>query len=513
MPLTEEQKLENFKHILECFVATIEWAGNYKEHEAAARQFPGHAAYIQPHLADGSFCYSGQGYKGHAIQSLIDQWAALDDTGFATINVCTHTMTTGSYLNWSNTSLSWSDTKVYIVAKIASDATQGTQRVRSLFVCHNEGVNIPADITMTLEELGLFDGQGPNDNLKRFWLKFKDQIDHWNAAHMVQLLTELTRHNKNVVLTGAPGTGKTYLAKQVAQALTGGQVAQAQDGEQSNPFVGFVQFHPSYDYSDFVEGLRPENQTNGQIGFALQAGIFKKFCAKAKADEDNLDQHYVFIIDEINRGELSKIFGELFYAIDPDYRGPDGTVQTQYHNMISKSGDQDEANKKFAEGFYVPKNVYIIATMNDVDRSVESIDFAFRRRFTWFEVKPESRMTMLEVDNLKAVKDNEALKAKLERANFTALCQGYCKRLNDAISKQDSLGSAYKIGPAYFLKTLNYLNLDAEVTENAVKAALEEKVWCYHLDPLLREYLRGKRQEEIDKIIKKLSSRYYDEKA
>ncbi len=170
MALTEEQKLENFKHILECFVATIEWGGNYKEHEAAARQFPGHSAYIQPHLDAGTMRYTGQGFKGHGIQSLIASWEALDDHHFVSINVFgPHPMSQGSYLSWDGT---W----VNVKANVEPDATQGTTRVRSLYVCHNEGNNAPADLTMTLEELGLFDGQGPNNNLKRFWQEFKTQL-------------------------------------------------------------------------------------------------------------------------------------------------------------------------------------------------------------------------------------------------------------------------------------------------------------------------------------------------
>ena len=497
MALTEEQKLENFKHILECFVATIEWAGNYKEHEAAARQFPGHVAYVQPRLDAGTMYLNGKGYKRDQIQSLIDPWEAeaLAEDHYVSINVFgPRPMSKGTYLSWTET---WINVK----ANVELDATQGTKRVRSLYVCHNEGANAPADLTMTLEELGLFDGQGPNDNLKRFWQEFKTQLEQHDhkygaEAYLLNKLLYLLRRNRNVVLTGAPGTGKTYLAKQMAQALTGEQ------DKQEPQYVELVQFHPSYDFTDFVEGLRPKNQTNGQLGFALKAGIFKEFCAKAKEDPE---QPFVFIIDEINRGEVSKIFGELFYAIDPDYRGTKGKVKTQYQTLIPE-GDA------FADGFYVPDNVYLIATMNDIDRSVESIDFAFRRRFTWFEVKPEARMTMLEVANLTVVKDNADQKAKLEQANFTVLCQGYCQRLNQAIRDEPYLGAAYEVGPAYFLKTLNYLDLDDEVTEDAVYEALES-VWNYHLEPLLREYLRGKRQEEIDKIIEKLSSRYYDEEA
>ena len=170
MALTEEQKLENFKHILECFVSTIEWAGNRKLHESEARQFPGHAVYIQPHLDDGTMRYKGVGSLNQPIQKLIKPWEALDDHHFVSINVFgPHPMSKGSYLSWDGT---W----VNVKANVAPDDTQGTQRVRSLFVCHKEGANAPADLTMTLEELGLFDGQGPNNNLKRFWQEFKTQL-------------------------------------------------------------------------------------------------------------------------------------------------------------------------------------------------------------------------------------------------------------------------------------------------------------------------------------------------
>lgn len=388
---------------------------------------------------------------------------------------------------------------------------------------------------------------------------------------------ELLKANKNLVLTGAPGTGKTYLARQIARSM--------------RAKVEFVQFHPSYSYTDFVEGLRPCREA-GQIGFKRQDGVFKAFCkdaiatqkafeiheddskthedapkdlsyyynvlvdkivnkeitniekknskkmgvyckngktiyntygqsisdktlnelsktypdceslkssnfetsrkrayaavlymlykmkeedelneAELKADqkvqEDNQEyidvfsekepKPYVFIIDEINRGELSKIFGELFYAIDPGYRGRKGKVKTQYQNLVGKTD-------VFANGFYVPENVYIIATMNDIDRSIESIDFALRRRFAWKVIKPEDRTDMLseKLDPDTCVK---ALKV------MTAL--------NKEISSMRGLGSAYQIGPAYFMK------LDKDHYNGDFTA-----LWNMHIEVLLKEYLR-----------------------
>lgn len=247
----------------------------------------------------------------------------------------------------------------------------------------------------------------------------------------------MVESNKNIVFTGAPGTGKTYLAKKIAKKIAGN------GNENSN--IAFVQFHPSYDYTDFIEGLRPVDKGNMQIGFELKMGTFKAFCSKA---QENSTQKFVFIIDEINRGEIAKIFGELFFSIDPGYRGTKGAVKTQYSNLISK-------DDVFYDGFFVPENVYIIGTMNDIDRSVESFDFAMRRRFTWIEISAEES-----ADNMRL--SDEVRKRMLS--------------LNDAISGTEGLNSSYHIGGAYFLK---------------LQGDDYEQLWDYHLAPLLREYLRG----------------------
>ena len=254
---------------------------------------------------------------------------------------------------------------------------------------------------------------------------------------------ELLKANYNIVLTGAPGAGKTYLAKQIAAAM----------GD-DNP--GFVQFHPSYDYTDFVEGLRPND--NGT--FERVNGVFKQFCTEALSNTTTKPVH-VFIIDEINRGELSKIFGELFFAIDPGYRGVNGRVKTQYQNLVDPSDP-------FGDGFYVPDNVFIIGTMNDIDRGVESMDFAIRRRFAWVEVKAEDRASMLDE---KIPEWSEAAKRCMSSIN--------------AALKEKGIGltSAYDLGPAYFLKLDNY---DGDF----------EKLWEYHIKGIVTEYLRGLRDVE-----------------
>lgn len=195
----------------------------------------------------------------------------------------------------------------------------------------------------------------------------------------------------------------------------------------------------------------------------------KNFSTSAHA-EKVLRKPFVFIIDEINRGEASKVFGELFYAIDPGYRGQkEVRVKTQYQNLVTESDP-------FAEGFYVPENVYILATMNDIDRSVESMDFAMRRRFTWKEIKPSDTAQMLNI--LACAEDAKAA----------------MNRLNEAITKTEGLGEAFQVGPAYFLK----------LKDNGGDF---EKLWEMNIEPLLREYLRGFRK--VDNIMKEFHNAFF----
>ncbi|MBO5084933.1 MAG: AAA family ATPase [Bacteroidaceae bacterium] len=397
---------------------------------------------------------------------------------------------------------------------------------------------------------------------------------------------KLLLNNSNLILNGAPGTGKTYLAKQVAaQMIYEGNVPEG--FEEDTKFVeqcGFVQFHPSYDYTDFVEGLRPKND-NGNIGFERKDGTFKEFCAIAlqnlldskktvqtlqnelsvrdllegfieesmenetmfetsgtknafyiidnkeksiivripanektsevslpKSDlttllENKVDikgggdiqtyfgrkyrtqpdsyiyvlynaltkkavpltktksvvpvpeKKFVFIIDEINRGEISKIFGELFFSIDPGYRGKKGKVQTQYQNLITE-------DDPFKDGFYIPENVYIIGTMNDIDRSVECMDFAMRRRFTFKEITAEESALNMELGA-------EATERMMS--------------LNNAISEIEGFNSSFHIGAAYFKGVDDF-----------------DALWELKLAGLLKEYLRGMpdAEESLDALKK-----------
>lgn len=398
--------------------------------------------------------------------------------------------------------------------------------------------------------------------------------------------------SKNIIFRGAPGTGKSYLAKEVAaDIISDGYTDKYTDlSDEQKKQVEFVQFHPSYDYSDFVEGLRPRMNEDGSMGFELQDGIFKKFVDRARknyedskksrklveqeisaktamtdffgsidlgeetfttikgnkfaivnVDDRHIDisipgnatidklslnieelrkmlesdvtfekvsditnffgkqfatqaysydfaiykaikagkigkqtltvipetqKKYIFIIDEINRGEMSKILGELFFSIDPGYRGKAGEVATQYSNMHT------DPNEKF----YIPENVYIIGTMNDIDRSVDSFDFAMRRRFRFVEVRAEDTQDMLES------LEDEVLKTEA----ITRM-----DKLNAEIIRVPDLNENYQIGASYFLK-LKVLGFD--------------ELWTDYLQPLLQDYVRGLNDE--DKCMRRFAKAY-----
>lgn len=306
--------------------------------------------------------------------------------------------------------------------------------------------NINSDQRIVLDNLSIRNTIDKLESIAESFSPTKNSLFHPNNE-----ITNLLKEKKNVILTGAPGTGKTFTAKAIAaEIISDGNSDWDNLTEEQKKQVAFVQFHPSYDYTDFVEGLRPVD--GGE--FRRQDGVFKAFCKQAVMDSISQGdintvstKQYVFIIDEINRGELSKIFGELFYSIEPDYRGPKGTVQTQYNNMV-------EDDDVFKSGFYIPENVYIIGTMNDVDRGVEAMDFAIRRRFAWIEVTAEESADNMGITGLALEKMKALNKALIERGLSRACC----------------------IGGAYFRK---------------LKNEDYDSLWKYHLEGIVYEYFRG----------------------
>lgn len=408
--------------------------------------------------------------------------------------------------------------------------------------------------------------------------------------------SKILLQSKNLIFRGAPGTGKSYLAREIATYIVSkGKTIKYDDlSADQKKQIEFVQFHPNYDYTDFVEGLRPKINDDGTMGFELKDGVFKRFVTRARrnlenskksdetikkevgvqqsisaffsdvkfgldkfktitgneftitnVDDDhiyisipgnatinkltlNLDEirkmlmasdhkfnkvkditsffgksfaaqaysydfaiyneikakkntnlkisatseeekKYVFIIDEINRGEISKIFGELFFAIDPGYRGKSGEISTQYSNLHS---DPDEK-------FFIPENVYIIGTMNDIDRSVDCFDFAMRRRFRFIELKASDKDRIKEI--LSDLQDKELIDRAINKMNA----------LNKEISNVDDLNDNYQIGAAYFLK-LSSVDNDFS------------RLWTDYLLPLLQEYVQGMYDENgiIDRFKK-----------
>lgn len=244
-------------------------------------------------------------------------------------------------------------------------------------------------------------------------------------------LVGILKAKKYVILQGAPGVGKTFAAKRLAYSVMG-----VKDIDR----VMMVQFHQSYSYEDFIMGFRPST-----TGFELKKGAFYNFCKKAEIDSDN---DYFFIIDEINRGNLSKIFGELFMLIENDKRGIE--LQLLY------------SDEKFA----VPANVYIIGMMNTADRSLAMLDYALRRRFAFFEIKPG-----FETDGFREYR------MSLDNDKFNKLIN-CVENLNSVIASDESLGEGFCIGHSYFC------NLEVDKIDNECLYGIVE----YELIPLLKEY-------------------------
>lgn len=300
------------------------------------------------------------------------------------------------------------------VMKTLTDITQYTEYVEKLNALFDNEVE--DDVEETVVELKPYT---EDDFLMDVYISDKDYQD----------LTSLIRKKKNVILQGAPGVGKTWAAKRLAYSMMG-----VKDPSR----VMMIQFHQSYSYEDFIMGFRPSEK-----GFQLKKGAFYNFCKAAEVDSDN---DYFFIIDEINRGNLSRIFGELFMLIEADKRGNELLL------LYSE------------EKFSVPKNIHIIGTMNTADRSLAMLDYVLRRRFAFYSLKPTFQ--------------SEGFRTYRKGLNNQKLDKlvSCVERLNEKIAADDSLGDGFCIGHSYFC------NLEV-VDDQALSGLLE-----YELIPLLREY-------------------------
>ena len=280
--------------------------------------------------------------------------------------------------------------------------------------------------------------------------QFLDEV--YMGEERYDAIVGLLRTKKNIIMQGAPGVGKTFVAKRLAYSMM---------GVKDISRVELVQFHQSYSYEDFIEGYRPSG-----AGFELVKGAFYSFCKKAADNEEN---DYFFIIDEINRGNLSKIFGELFMLIESDKRGPKNKLQLLYSREL----------------FYVPRNVHIIGMMNTADRSLAMLDYALRRRFAFVELRPAFGS-----DGFREYCSG------LGNPTFEALVREV-ESLNRAIVEDESLGEGFCIGHSYFC------NMEAD---SCIDAALDSIV-DYELIPMLKEYWfdePGKVREWSDRLRRSL---------
>lgn len=291
-------------------------------------------------------------------------------------------------------------------------------------------VNYKEKISDSLREMT--DNESEDENEKTWeesenYTKEDFLNDVFISEENYDMLCNLLEYKKNIILQGAPGVGKTYAAKRLAYSIL---------GKKYNECIEMVQFHQNYSYEDFVAGFRPT-----QTGFELSEGPFYDFCIRAKHD----DKKHFFIIDEINRGNLSKIFGELLMLIESDKRN-------ESINILYKK-----------EKFTVPPNVYIIGMMNTADRSLAMIDYALRRRFSFFDVEP-------------AFESDKFISKLNGSSEKTFKVIEIIKELNKAISDDDTLGKGFRIGHSYFC-------FDKPINDDLIKMIVE-----YEIIPLINEY-------------------------
>lgn len=314
--------------------------------------------------------------------------------------------------------------------------------------------------------------------------------------------------DNQIILTGAPGTGKTRFAIELAKTMA------KTTEETTAKNYEIIQFHPSYDYTDFIEGLRPvssgieqrgndQNTSASMIHFEKVDGTFKSFCRKIVEENNETENNnetkkkYFFIIDEINRADLSEVFGEVMYCLEKDKRGK--PIKTQYSNLKSYSCETNSMYEEdvFEDGFFIPENVVIIGTMNDIDRSVESMDYALRRRFKWVEFKVTRDSLKKAFHNIfdKPIADEDIneLAVNVDRMNRLFIENKDYQRLG--------LNEHFFIGQGYF----------ADVPKNISDIKqLKDHFFEMRIKPTLEDYIRGSSDEKLKKeFLEKCKKEYY----
>ena len=282
--------------------------------------------------------------------------------------------------------------------------------------------------------------------------------------------------NQAIILWGPPGTSKTFSAEMLVKSML--ETERLEDvkfpKQSDNGCYELVQFHPNYAYEDFIGGIAPK-VTGNTLAYTLKEGVFKRFCDEANKHTDN--KKFIFIIDEINRADLSSVFGELLYALEK--RGQGVSIPNFTENDYK---------------FVIPPNVYLIGTMNNVDKSLVSFDLALRRRFSFVKMMPEMSVldTMLTGYSIGGNETNS-----VEENNLDSY-RKRCEQLNERISAPQTLGlnENYQIGQAYFMKIKDFLTKIEDKGKVMITTLELEKLWEYHLLPLIEEYLGARADEE-----------------